>query len=89
MARNPFSIPTLPGTSNKLPSDKALNPKPVMVRPEQPMNPEARAVRFRRLASILGRPRGTGLAAPAQAPAMQPIAPLAQPLGPKSPKLKF
>lgn len=87
MARDPFKLPGLsgvPGMPNKLPSDKALNPRPMMVRPEQSMNPEARAMRFKKLASMIGRPRGTGIAAApvAQQPAPMPMAPLLPPPGP-------
>jgi len=84
MPKNPFSLPGLPGVpgmQSKLPSDAALNPRPVMVRPEQAMNPEARAMRFRRLASMIGRPKGTGLA-PAPVAAMPQPTPMAPPLAP-------
>lgn len=86
MARNPFNLPGLSGVSgmqSKLPSDVGIA-KPTMVRPEQNVNPEARAMRFRRLQSILGRPRGTGVAAVPTAPMTQPMnlaAPLAPPPG--------
>lgn len=55
MARNPFKIPGLPNPpSGKLPSDKALNPKPLMGRQQQPSNPEEQQKRyFRKLASII------------------------------------
>lgn len=81
MARNPFKspgLPGLPGVSSKLPSDKALNPKPNMVGAEQPMSPEGKKLRFRKLAALLGglRPQN-GVASP------PPVMP---PIGPKVPK---
>ncbi len=78
MARNPFAIPKVPGTSNKLPSDTPLNPKPVMVGQEHSMNPEDRKMRFKRLAGILAR-------RPQPSPALQP-SPIMPPQTQKMPK---
>jgi len=81
MAKNPFQtpkLPGLPGVSNKLPSDRPLNPKPNLVGSEQPVNPEARRMRFRKLAALLGGLHAqTGVANP------PPVIP---PIGPKVPK---
>lgn len=78
MARNPLHLPMLPGLSSKLPSDKALNPKPNLIGSEQPLNPEARRMRFRKLAALLGGLKSqTGISNPP---------PVIAPLSPKIPK---
>lgn len=56
MAKNPFKLPGIPKVKqlSSLPSDRALSPTSAVMGPEQPVDPEARKARFRRLAGILG-----------------------------------